>query len=199
MDDLTGAVIEVQSKAEKDYYTSAQKRYMSENTFTVSSDLRALDRLIFFETIMFRWQSWLGSGKDYEGFLSPGMEEQIRKSMKETAPIIAQIQNDLGLTKSQRDKDAFESVGAYIVKLQNAAKAHGVRREKQLTKSIDLTKQLFAMVGAYQRSDEHERKKLGFEKPEDIILWIEEYMKPEFDAVDEHFRANVQKFWVGQL
>lgn len=196
---LVGQQIELQDKSEQKFYQQAQKKYISENRFDAASDLRALDRLIFFETLMHRWQNFVASGKDYDGLLAPQQEETLRKSIKETTPLISQIQVDLGLTKSQREKDQHESVGAYVIKLQQAAKAHGVRREKQLSKALDLINQLFAMVGSYQRSTPDERVKLGFEKPEDILEWVEQFMRPEYDAVDKHFREHEQKFFVGTL
>lgn len=197
---LAGDVINLQSKAEGDFYTQARDRYMAENKFTVASDLRALDRLIFFETLVYRWQTQLASGKNLDGaFLTDREEDSLRKNLKETAPLLSQIQSDLGLTKSQREKDQYESVGAYIVRLQQAAKEHGIRRERQLGKAIELTKELFSLASAYQRSSQKEREKLGLESAEDIITWILDYMKPEFDAVDDHFRKNQQRFWLRQI
>lgn len=196
---LSGQDLELQHPDEQKFYNDAQKKYITENKFDVASDMRGLDRLIFLETLMHRWTLWLGSGRDYDGFLSPQQEEQVRKNIKETSPIISTIQNDLGLTKSQREKDQFESVGAYIQKLQVAAKAHGIRREKQLTRSLDLINELFSMTGTFLRSTEHERQKLGLESADDILKWIDEHMRAEYEEVDDYFRENDQKFWVGTL
>jgi hypothetical protein len=196
---LMGQDLELQHQSEQKFYAEAQRKYISENKFDVSSDLRALDRLVFLETLMHRWTSWLGSGSNYDGLLSPPEEEQLRKSIKETGPLISTIQNDLGLTKSQREKDQFESVGAYVQKLQLAAKAHGIRREKQLTKALDLINTLFSLVGTYRRSSENERQKLDIENAEQIVDWILNYMKPEYEEVDAYFREHEQKFWVGTL
>lgn len=196
---LSGHDIEVQDKAEQKFYREAQSKYISENKFDAASDLRSLDRLVFFETLMHRWQSWLASGSNYDGFLSPQEEEIIRKSIKETSPLISQLQADLGLTKSQREKDQYESVGAYIIKLQQAAKAHGIRRNKQASKAIDLINQLFSLVGSYRRANDNERSKLDIESAEEILDWIEQYMRPEFEQVDKDYREKEQKFWVGQL
>lgn len=196
---LAGQTLELQDASEQKFYKDAQKKYITENKFDVASDLRSLDRLVFMETLMHRWQMHLASGRDYEGFLAPSQEEQVRKNIKETAPLISSLQNDLGLTKSQREKDQFESVGAYIVKLQQAAKAHGIRREKQLTTALDLVNQLFSLVGSYRRSTQNEREKLDIENAEQILDWIENYMRPEYDKVDEYFRTHEQKMWVGTL
>lgn len=197
---LTGHQLDLQTAEEKTFYEEARDKYLKENVFSAASDLRGLDRLLFFETQMFRWQWQLSIGLDYDyNLLEAADETKIRRNVKETAPLIAQIQNDLGLTKSQREKDKHESVGAYLTQLQQAAKEHGIRREKQLGKAIELTKELFNLAGTYRRSNESERKKLGYESAEDIVTWVLEYMKPEFDAVDDHFRKNQQKFWLRKI
>ena len=197
---LTGQDLELQTAVEAKFYNEAKDRYLKENTFTVASDLRALDRLIFLETLSYRWTYSLASGFTNDGAELKAMQaDQLRKNLKETTPMIASIQNDLGLTKAQRQQEQAESIGAYIQQLKIAAKQHGVRREKQLGKAIELTKELFSLCGTYRRSNEAERRKLGFESSEDIVDWVLDFMKPEFDAVDEHFRTHQQRFWLRNL
>jgi hypothetical protein len=196
---LHGQQIELRDPAEATFYLEAQSKYLSENSFTASSDKRALDRLIFLETLMHRYQRWLAMGMDYDGILSGAQEETIRKAIRETVPMISQIQTDLGLTKAQREKDQHESVSAYLNDLKVRAKEHGVRRERQLTAALDLMNRLFTLVGAYGRSSESERKKLDLESAEDIVEWINDTMRPEYDAIDEYFRTHQQKFWIGSL
>ena len=196
---LTGQALELQDPAEQKFYNDAQKKYTTENKFDVASDLRALDRLVFLETLMHRWTFWLGKGADYDGFLTPQQEEQVRKNIKETAPIISTLQNDLGLTKTQREKDQYESVGAYVAKVQQAAKAHGIRRNKQASKAIDLINSILSMSGTYIRSTEHERQKMGLDKADDVLEWIDTHVRAEYEEVDKHFREKEQKFWVGTL
>jgi hypothetical protein len=55
--------------------------------------------------------------------------------------------------------------------------------------------ELSAIVGAYDRSDPEERRKLGFETETDVLDWIRETMIPEFVALDTYFRANKQRMW----
>lgn len=197
---LSGHPLELQTAQEKGFYEEARDRYTTENAFTAASDKRSLDRLLFFETQMFRWTWQLSLGMDYDyQYLDAAEETRLRRSVKETAPLISQLQNDLGLTKSARDKAKAESVGEYLTLLQQAAKEHGIRREKQLGKALELTKELFNVAGTYKRSNAKERAKLGFESPEDVIDWVLEVMKPEFDAVDDHFRTHQQKFWLRKL
>lgn len=197
---ISGQALDLQTADEKRYYETARDKYLAENKFTAASDFRALDRLLLLEVQTQRWQWQLAAGVDYDlNFLDPREEAALQKSLKETSSMISSIQIDLGLTKNQRDKQQSDSVGAYLVDLKQRAKELGVMREKQLGKAIELTKELFNLVGAYQRSNDAERKKLGFESPDDILEWVSEVMKPQFDEVDEHFRNNQQKFWVRKL
>lgn len=197
---LVGQEIQLLAKMEKVYYEEARDKYLSEFTFTLASDLRHLDRLLLLEVQMYRAQLWLSAGCDYQYVdLEPAEEIACRRTVKECATQIQEIQKDLGLTKAIRDKDAADSVGAYITKLKLAAKQHGVKRERELGRALELTHELFALCGAYQRSNENERRKLGFESADDIIAWVTDYMAPEFNAIDEYFRTHEQRFWVRSL
>ena len=197
---ITGHDIELQTDKEKKFYEEARDKYLAENKFTAASDLRGLERLLLLEVQMFRCQWQIASGVDYDlNFLTPQQEAALQKLVKETAPMISVLQNDLGLTKAQRDKDQHESVGQFINDLKVRAKAFGVMREKQLGKALELTKDLFSVAGAYKRSNEHERKKLGYESAEDVVDFILEVVKPQFDEIDKYFRENDQKFWIRQL
>lgn len=196
---VAGYEIEVMGRYEAKYFRDQQAKYLQENKFTAVTDLADLDRLLFLELMIFRWTGWLSSGKDYDGILAPSQEDQIRKNIKEVGPQISTIKSDLGLTKSQRDKEAFESVGQYLVDLKARAKEHGVRREKQLTTAICLVKELFSLIGTYDRSNELERSKIGLESEADIVEWVRVHMKPEFDAVDLYFQTHQQKAWVRKV
>jgi len=197
---LNGETIQVLHVNEKRFYEKARDRYLSEYQFTMANDLRTLDRLLLLEVQMHRYQWYLAAGMDYDAVdLDSKEEAELRKSVKELTAQINETQASLGLTKAQRDKQTVDSVGGYLTQLRQAAKAHGVMREKQLGKALELTKELFALVGAYRRSNETERRKLGFDGPEDILDWVWDYMKPEFDAVDEHFRKHEARFYRRQL
>ena len=197
---ITGSLISVQGDDERDFYISQATKYLTENTFTAASDFADLDRLVFMELLTFRATCWLGSGSNYLGeFLSSTEITDCRRTIKENSTLISNIKNDLGLTKAQRDKEQYESVGKYLTELKARAREHGIKREKELTKAICLIKELFAMLGAYDRSDEAERLVLGLENPEDILEWVRTRMKPEFDAIDDYFRNHDQKFWVRKI
>lgn len=197
---LAGQTIQVQGDGERDFYVNQQRKYMSENSFSAIADLQDLDRLLFLELLVHRATCWLSSGHNYYGeLLSPSEEADCRKVIKENSPLISTIKNDLTLTKSQRDKEQFESVGKYLSDLKARAREHGIKREKELAKMLSLGKELFSLVGTFDRADEVERQKLGLESSDDVVDWVRTVMKPEFDRIDDYFRTHQQRFWVRQI
>lgn len=197
---VTGQEIELLHEREKKFYEQARDKYLAEFSFTIASDLRALDRLLLLETQMYRTQWFLAAGMDYDAVdLDPKDEVALQRTVKEVTNQISEIQRDLGLTKAQRDKESHESVGAYLADLKIRAKEHGVKREKELGRALELTHELFGICGAYQRSNDHERKKMGWDSADQIVTWVMDYMRPEFTAIDEYFREHQQKFWVRSL
>lgn len=193
----SGQVLQVQTQEEADFYVQQQAKYLSEHKFTAVTDLQDLDRMLFFELLNYRATVQLASGRNQMGqYLTPPEEADCRRQMKEAAPLISNLKNDLGITKSQRDKEQFESVGAYLVNLRARAAEMGVHRQKQLQQALILMNQLLSLVGAYDRSDEVERDKLGLQSADDVLDWIRTVMGPEYHAVDAYFRQNQQRTWV---
>lgn len=192
----SGQSIEVLCEAERLFYEGQAGRYQAENKFTNTSDLLDLDRLVFLELLIFRSSSWLGREQDYDGImLTDRAIADNRRALRENSALISDVKADLGLTRAARDKADYESVGAYITQLKQRAKEFGVHREKQLVKGITLCQQLFSIVGAFDRSDPIERHKIGFPHEADILEWIRTVMRPEFDAVDQHFVKSKQRYW----
>lgn len=196
----SGQSFEVLGPEEREFYVGQAAKYLEENHFSNTSDLLDLDRLLFLEMMVYRATNWIGSGRNYEGeILLPSEETGLRRTLKENSAIISTIKNDLGLTKAQRDKAQYESVGTYIRKLRERAQEFGYHREKQLQTGIRLNKQLFSIVDAFDRSDPTEREKIGFRDEKEILDWIRDVMRPEFNAVDAHFIQNAQRTWVRDL
>ena len=196
---VTSGDISVLHKDEVVFYETARDKYLAEFTFTSESDKRALDRLLLLELEVHRAQRHLAADQDYTGHdLSPTERTALRRVLKEATAQISEIQKDLALTKAQREK-GVDDLGEYLKMLKTAAKEQGIKRERELDRGITLCKELFALVGAFKRSNELERRKLGVESADDIVEWVWEYMRPEFDAVDEHFRQNKVKLWVRKL
>lgn len=198
---VSGSQIDLLHQREKVFYEAARDKYLDENVFTAASDLRGIDRLLLFETQVYRWQWMLAANMDYDGVdLEASEVTELRRSIKDTENLISQLQNDLGLTKAQRDKSASaESVGDYIKNLQQRAKEHGVKRDAEIGKAIELLNECSTIAGSYKRSNESERRKLGFESAEDVVDWIVEVMVPQFRDIDAKYRAGQQKFWIRSL
>lgn len=197
---LNGHSMEVRTRAEADFYTSQQGKYADENTFTAVSDLTDLDRLMMLELQMFRITILLGSGTDYDGrVLSQQTQIELRRQMKVVSDLISTVKGELGLSRNAREKAEHESVGAYIVNLRQRAVEQGVKREKELFTALTLMHELIGLIETYDRANETERIKLGFEGPQDLVEWIRVKLAPEFRAVDEHFRSHQQRYWVGSL
>lgn len=189
----TGQEISLLHANEKKIYEEARDKYQSEYSFTAANDMRALERLLLLEIQMYRSQWYLAASMDYDLVdLDPKMEIELRRSVKELGVQISDAQKDLGLTKAQRDAQNEDSVGGYINLLKQAAREHGVMREKQLGRALELTKELFSICGAYTRSNEEERRKLGIESADDIVTWVLEYAKPEFDLIDAEARKGMR-------
>lgn len=201
MKTISGHEIDLLHQREKKFFESARDKYLAENVFTAASDMRALDRLLLFEVQVYRWQWQLACGMDYDGVdLDPAELVVLQRSIKDTENLISQLQNDLTLTKAQRDKSqSAESVADYIKNLQIRAKEHGIKRDAEIGKSIELLNECVSVAGAFKRSNEAERRKLGFESAEDVIDWILEVMDPQFRDIDAKYRAGQQKFWVRSL
>lgn len=197
---FAGQEIELLTTKERDLYNEAQEKYQSQNVFTAASDFRALDRLILFEVQVFRWQWQLAAGCDYDGVeLELSEQTALRRSVKDTEALISQLQNDLGLTKAQRDKaQNADSVGEYITQLKLRAKEHGIKRDAQIGRAIELLMETFTIAGSYRRSTETERRKLGFENADEVIDWILEVARPRFDEIDVAFRKN-QRMWIRSM
>lgn len=197
---VNGNEIELLHEREARFYAEARDRYEADFKFTLSSDFRALDRLLLLEVQMYRCQWQLSASMDYDGVdLDASDEVVLRRAIKELGAQIGEAQRDLGLTKAQRDKEQADSPGYFIAQLKTRAKEHGVKREREVSKAIELAKELFSLCGAYQRSNAHERRKLGVESAEEIVAWVMDYMRPEFNSIDEKYRAGQQKFWIRSL
>lgn len=197
---LTGQVLDVLTAEEKSMYETAQLKYTTENTFTDASDMRSLERLLMLELLSFRYHGYLASGLGPDGNPSmPSEEANYHKHLKEMAISISNTAKELGLLKSQKDKERFDTVGAYITDLLNRGEEMGINRENMLDKALELTKELFAKTGAYSRANESERRKMGLDNADVIVDWINNIMKPEFDAVDEHFQEHQQKLWIRKM
>ena len=61
----SGSDLHLQTQEEADWYESRRDRYLSDNKFTMMSDLQDLDRLLMLEVLSYRWGLWMAQGFDY--------------------------------------------------------------------------------------------------------------------------------------
>ena len=187
--------LDVMTALEAEWFNETRDSYMDQTKFTETTDLRDLDRLLVLELMIFRWTQWLASGEDYDGDMVD--DEQIRKNIKEYSDQLNKVKESMGLNKKTRDAATAEgNFAAWIQDLKSRAKIFGIHREKQTTAAIRLMKELSTVVRTYDRCDDEERHKIGFANEKEILDWVRNVMLPEFDVIDEYFRANVQRYWI---
>lgn len=179
---------------EKRRYDDARDRYLDQITFTVQSDKEDLDRILFMELMIFRWSTWLMRGKEYDDTLVTN-ENELRRWVQDWGDRLQRIKESLKLDRKTREGDQAANFDQRWQQLAAHAREMGVMREGQCTRAIEIMQGLFSVVGAFDRSDLEERKRLGFETTEDIVQYIRD-TKPAFDEVDEYFREHSQRFWI---
>jgi hypothetical protein len=195
---VAGEELTVLTPAERRWFESSRDTYIAQTKFTETTDLRDLDRVLFMELMTFRLSQQLAAGHDYDGFEID--ETLFRRHVREYSEQITRLKASMGLTKAARDEAANDGdLSSYISNLRQRAKIFGIHREKQLTRALVLMNELASIVGAYDRSDAEERGKLGFENDKEIVDWVREIMLPEFKQIDEHFRANQQRYWIREM
>jgi hypothetical protein len=190
----SGETLRVQTAVEQRWFNDTKAKYLSETKFTDTTDLQDMDRLLCLELLMFRWNQHLASGYDYYNNVID--DDLLRKQVKEQSVAITALKTSLSLDKKSRDAALNEgNFNAWFTDVKRRAKLFGIHRETQLTKALSLMNELAGIIGAFDRSDEEERKKLGYTNEVEIVAWIRESMIPDFKAVDEHFIENEQKMW----
>lgn len=176
------------------YFNERRDRYQKDNHFTNVSDLQDLDRLIVAELLVQRWGTWVSQKRDY--WAEAVDENALSKQIKDYSGEIRQLKKSLGLDKETRDKVKGEdSVDAYIRALRQRAHEFGVMRNEQSAKSIELWQQLVGLLTLYGNCTADERIEQHC-TPEEIINWLNEFARPQFDAIDEAFRTETQRMWI---
>lgn len=188
----------VQTEQEQRWFNATRVKYLSENVFTAVTDEQDLDRLLVLELSMFRWTQHLASGYDYDKNLVD--EDLLRKQVKEQSEAITKIKQSLGLDKKARDAALAEgNFHTWFTEAKRRANLFRIHRENQLRRTLALIQELSGHLGAFDRSDVVERKKLGFETEVELVKWVREEMLPKFRELDEYFVENEQKYWKKDL
>ena len=191
----SGAVFTVLNSQEEDYFNKVSNRYINDYSFSNISDLQDVDKIIVMELLTHRWSSWLFNEVDYWG--EPIDADAIKKSLNDYTKEIRLQKKQLGMDKPSRDKVKGESASDYIEDLRERAKEFGVMRNEQASKSIELFKELEALVTLHDNCTEEERRENKVEI-EDLFKWLRETAFPEFEEIDRKFRQTSQKYWIRQ-
>ena len=191
---VSGDEVVVQTQAEAEWFVRSRDTYLRETKFSEGTDLQDLDRLLVLELMIFRWQQHLFAGRDYYG--DEINEKQLTMDMKLYSDQLTKVKESMGLSKKARDELASEgNFAQWLADLKARGKLFGVHRETQLSKMLALGKELFTIVGTFDRCDEEERRKIGFESESNILDWIRTVMRPEYERLDAHFREHEQRYW----
>lgn len=195
---VSGQLATVQSTAEQQWFEATRDAYIKQTKFTETTDLRDLDRLLVLELMVFRWTQHLAAGVDYYGDATN--DEQLRKNIREYSDQINKIKDSMGLNKKSRDEAASEgNFSLWLSDLKARAKVFGVHRERQLTKALALFNELSSIIGMFDRSDDEERRKIGFESSEDVLDWIRKVALPEYAQIDQYFQDHEQRYWIREM
>ncbi len=182
---------------EVDYFVARSRQYLEQNHFTNVSDLQDIDRMLVMEVLVWRWGRWLSTGRDYWG--EPVDASPLQRILHEYSRELRALKSALGIDKVTRDKQRGEdSVSAYLENLRQRAKEFGVMRESQLDKALELFNEIKSTVTLYFNTDERERVENGV-KPDQVLTWLRDHVIPEYDAIDNHFRENAQKYWIRKM
>jgi hypothetical protein len=191
----TGSPFHLQTEQEGIWYERQRDTYLDHNRFTNVSDLEDLGRLLTLEIMVYRWTTWLTQGFDY--LAGRVNETELKNAIKEYSVEIRLVKASLGIDRAQREKDKGESVGDYIATLLRRANEFGVHRNTQYSKAVTFLWELISMLETYDRCDDQERKELDL-SPESILEWVRTRVMPEWEQLNDDFRAN-QAIWINDL
>lgn len=193
----SGAEFLVLTSDEAAYIKDRVSRYLSDNAFSNVSDLQDIDRMVTFELLVHRWSLWISKGVDY--FNEEINERQLSERVKDFSSEIRQIKKTLGVDKVARDRTrGDDSIVHYLAQLKIRAREFGYMRNEQFNKALELFHELKALVVYHDNCDEPERLE-GRVTQDDVFAWIREVAIPEFDAIDESFRDEKQRFWIREM
>jgi hypothetical protein len=182
----SGVEWRVLNKAEVAYVKERVKLYTTSFKFVNVSDLADCDRVIMLETLSHRMGTYLSIGRDYWGDPVPD-ENALRSRLSDLSGELRLLKKSMRLDKASRSADDDTDTISYLEMLRVRAKAFGIMRDEQCAKAIELMQQIIALIQLYRNCTEQERKEMQA-TPEALMDWLWDKMRPEFEAVDKHFR-----------
>jgi hypothetical protein len=197
---VSGHDMPVQEANERSFYEGLRDRYIEAYIFTDPSDIADLDRILSMELTCYRLQRQLGQGHDQHGIpLGTRDISALNRTLRDSAALLGKAKDDLGMSKVAREGGDAEDPAVYLADLRRRALAFGLHRNKQVNQAIAELKEIFSVVGTYNRSNEAERAQTRYRTPEDILEWITGEVRERFEEMDRHFRENEQQIWIGKI
>lgn len=188
-----GVEIEVMGQAEVDAYEASRDSYLSQADYTVQSDLADLEAILGMELLVSRWVTWLLAGREYNGTTVD--ENQLRRMIQDYQDRITKKKESLKLDRKGRESDNAQSFDKRWQQLAEHCQEFGIMREKQLDAALEFLQTFYAVVAAYDRSNQEERERLGFANADAFLQFVRDH-RPAFEEIDAYFRANSQRYWV---
>lgn len=191
----SGSTYEVWNQEEADWFDRNLSNYLDQYKFENVADLQDLDRMISLELQSYRYARWLIAGVDYDNKTFD--EKWVRDHKTVVDRELRLVKKSMGLDRKGRTESESENMADYLKNLLQRAEEFGMHRDNQIAKAIDLFNDLKSLIGQYDRMDEEERREMKMDV-DDIMRWIRETAIPEYDKIDDAFRAN-QKYWIGEV
>lgn len=183
----------VLTKREADWFNATKAKYLDGNAFDSVSDAQDLDRLLALELQVFRLGQWLAANENYQ---HQGIDIALfQKQLKDLSAEIARLKDSMGLSLKARQAQS-ESVAEKWADVLRRAKKWDYHRRDQVRLALLLMNQLSTIVLTYDRSDDEERRVLGYNSLDEIFEWVRDEMLPKYAELDEYFRVNEQSTWV---
>lgn len=197
----SGATLRVTDAREKEYYERLRDKIMGSYDFTDPNDYVDLDHILGLELSVWRIQGQLNLSLDAHSRPLSSMDiTRLSKTLTDNKAALAKAKDALGLSKVARDKaNDGESVASYLENLRKRAHEFGIHRNNQVHKALGLMNEIGSVAGTWLRSNDFERAKLGYPAAEDVLRWIAQEAYPEYQKIDEEFRANGQRYWIGDV
>lgn len=190
----SGATLDVLTDDEADYVTSIAASYQEQFMFESISDIQELDRLVAMELQCHRYHQWVSRGKKYDD--KPIDDQQLNRAIRDHSTEIRLIKKTLGIDRVSREKErGLGSVHQFIHELLTYAREFGLHRVEQLDLGLELINQVISLAILWDNCTPEERSDMGY-TAEEILRWILETAKPEYEALDAYFQVNTARYYV---
>lgn len=189
----SGGKFTVLTVEESQHYQSLVERYMDHNSFDNVTDLQDLESVLRLEILANRYANFLSTEVDYYG-------EDIDKSqttnmLKVVEQELRSKKSHLGLDKVTRSKDNSTSINEKWNDILDRARRFGYHRNKQAVTAVTMLMEIIAKLTIQDNLETEEEHKIEGVTDRDIITWLKETVRPQFEKIDRDFLENEQQYW----